>query len=96
MIGFYGYSKPSILDKFNYGSKFNENNMRCTSISFSITSEGKIDFDFMEVFISAIERLVIKDVVFYADKNIETTKQLVSRWPLPLARENSEYIIGNS
>ena len=70
--------------------------MRCTSISFSITSEGKIDFDFMEVFISAIERLVIKDVVFYADKNIETTKQLVSRWPLPLARENSEYIIGNS
>jgi|GEM_PF-3337041 len=53
--------------------------MRCTPISFSIASEDEIDFDFTEVFISAIERLVIKDVVFYADKNMETTKRLVSR-----------------
>jgi hypothetical protein len=32
----------------------------------------------METFISAIQKLVIKDVVLYADKKIATTKSLVN------------------
>lgn len=38
---------------------------------------GTINFDFMEVFISAIQKLVIKDVVLYANRKIEETKKLV-------------------
>lgn len=38
---------------------------------------GAIDFDFMEVFISAIQKLVIKDVVLYANRKISETKKLV-------------------
>lgn len=36
---------------------------------------GKIDFDFMETYISAITKLAIKDVVKYADKRIAATKK---------------------
>ena len=37
------------------------------------------DFEFMETFIRAIEKLVITDVVKWLDAQIETTKQVVSR-----------------
>ena len=40
---------------------------------------GKIDFAFMENFISAIKKLVIKDVVLYADRKIEKTKDVIKR-----------------
>ena len=40
--------------------------------------DGKIDFVFMEIFISAIKKLAIKDVVLYNDKKIEATKTVIS------------------
>ena len=40
--------------------------------------DGKIDFAFMETFISAIKKLAIKDVVLYSDKKIAATKAVVS------------------
>ncbi|WP_302988686.1 restriction endonuclease subunit S [uncultured Muribaculum sp.] len=39
--------------------------------------DGKIDFAFMETFISAIKKMAIKDVVTYADKKIKTTKDII-------------------
>lgn len=36
--------------------------------------DGKIDFDFMTTFISAIQKLVIKDVVLYSNRKIDDTK----------------------
>ena len=38
---------------------------------------GKIDFEFMETLISAIQKIIIKDVVLYSSKKIEATKKLV-------------------
>ncbi|WP_264765726.1 restriction endonuclease subunit S [Moraxella catarrhalis] len=43
------------------------------------TKNGEIDFDFMETLISAIQKLVIKDVVLYADKKIAATKQAMGK-----------------
>lgn len=40
---------------------------------------GKIDFDFMETLISAVKKLVIKDVVSCANRKIEKTKEVMSR-----------------
>lgn len=40
---------------------------------------GKIDFEFMEAYIPAITKLVIKDVVKYADKRIVATKKIVNK-----------------
>lgn len=39
---------------------------------------GKIDFAFMETFISAIKKLAIKDVVKYSNEKINATKKVVS------------------
>ena len=39
---------------------------------------GKIDFEFMETLISAIQKEIIKDVVLYTDKKIKATKKVVS------------------
>ena len=40
---------------------------------------GKIDFELMENFISAMKKLAIKDVVIYADKKISATKSVVKQ-----------------
>lgn len=40
--------------------------------------DGKIDFTFMETFISAIKKLAIKDVVLYSNQKIAATKAVVS------------------
>lgn len=57
----------------------NVNNVfRSTKIQLP-TKDGKIDFDFMEMFISAIKKFVIKNVVLYADRKIKTTSQLLQK-----------------
>ena len=43
------------------------------------TLNDEIDYKFMKDFIYAIEKLVIKDVVIWADKKIEATKQVAGR-----------------
>ena len=39
--------------------------------------DGKIDFDFMDTFISAIKKITIKDVVLYSDRKIKATKKAI-------------------
>ena len=39
--------------------------------------DSKIDFAFMETFISAIKKLAIKDVVLYSDQKIKATKNVI-------------------
>ena len=40
---------------------------------------GKIDFSFMDTFISALKKLAIKEVVLYSDRKITATKELVAK-----------------
>jgi hypothetical protein len=42
------------------------------------TKNNQPDYQTMEILISAIQKLVIKDVVLFADKKIETTKKVVN------------------
>ncbi len=37
------------------------------------------NYTIMETFISAIQKLVIKDVVLYADKKIATTRNVIKK-----------------
>ena len=41
------------------------------------TKNDKPDYEYMESLISAVQKLVIKDVVIYADKKIEATKKVI-------------------
>ena len=63
--------------QFSWGSsRFNEDTIKNQYISLPIKN-NEIDFEFIEVFISAIQKLIIKDVVLYADRKILETKKLV-------------------
>lgn len=63
---------------FDYGNKFNRAIASDMSIALP-TREGEIDFVCMETLISAIQKLVIKDVVLYADREIEATKNVIDK-----------------
>lgn len=43
------------------------------------TKNGQIDFEFMENFIRAIEKTVIKNVVIYTDEKINLTKKVCEK-----------------
>lgn len=43
------------------------------------TLDDEIDYALMETLISAIQKLVIKDVVLYADREIEATKRVIDK-----------------
>ena len=50
----------------------------CPGFWVHITPDGKPDFDYMERYIRAIEKLTIANVVKYKDEVIDTTKKLVN------------------
>lgn len=43
------------------------------------TKNNEIDFTYMELLISAVKKLVIKDVALYADNKINATKKSVKQ-----------------
>lgn len=67
----------SIKPKFFYEFKATWERVQNENIMLPVTKTGEIDFDFMETFISAVQKLVIKDVVLYADKKIAAAKEAV-------------------
>lgn len=50
-----------------------------TKILLPIDSNGNIDYEYMNILISAIQKEVIKGVVDYADKNIDAMKKVVKK-----------------
>jgi len=68
--------KTSYTGKFSYSNNFYAKDADELNISLpSINNQP--NYELMETFISAIQKLVIKDVVLYADKKIEATKSVV-------------------
>lgn len=65
-----------IKTKYSYNSKATKIELKKTVIALPIKNQQP-DYDTMETFISAIQKLVIKDVVIYADRKIEATKSVV-------------------
>ena len=60
---------------------FNYNTGMATALDITFklpTKDGEIDFEYMETLISAVQKLVIKDVVLWADKKISATQQVIS------------------
>ena len=68
--------RKAILElNYDYGTKFNRDKIRITKIQLPATNQ-KIDYDLMGSFISAIQKLIIKDLVLYANKKIDSTKSV--------------------
>ena len=69
--------RVSTSKKYDYGNKFNREAMNKTIIQL-LTKNKKPDYKIMGTFISAIQKLVIKDVVLYTDEKIATSKEVVN------------------
>lgn len=70
----------SVLGKFDYGKKLRSSQ----SLDFKMylpTKNNQPDYSTMQTLIFAIQKLVIKDLVQYADRKIEATKQVVGFTP---------------
>jgi hypothetical protein len=66
----------STSKKYDYGTKFNRVAMNSTKIQLP-TKDQKPNYKLMQTLISAIQKMVIKEVVLYADRKIEATRRVV-------------------
>ena len=69
--------KSSHNGQFNYGKNFYAKDADELFIQLPVKN-GTPDFETMELLISSVHKLVIKDVVLYSDKKIAATKKIVS------------------
>ena len=69
--------QKAIKTKFGWDNKAVWSKVQHETISLPINN-NKLDDQIMETFISAIQKLVIKDVVLYADEKIATSKEVVN------------------
>ncbi len=69
--------KKSLSHKYSWGDSISNKKIQNDKMMVPVKN-GKIDYDVMNDLISAIQKLVIKDVVDYADNKIEKTKQVVN------------------
>ena len=67
--------KAAHTGKFDYGHNFYAKDADALDIMLP-SKDGKPDYQAMELLISAIQKLVIKDVVRYADRKIAGAKQI--------------------
>ena len=68
--------KAAHTGKFDYGHNFYAKDADALDIQLP-TKDGKPDYDTMTALISAVQKLVIKDVVLYTDRKIEGTRQIL-------------------
>lgn len=63
---------------FNYNNMCSWNKIKDDTVLLPSTPTGSPDWDYMESYIRAIEKVVIRDVVDWKDKEIEMTRKIVN------------------
>jgi hypothetical protein len=69
--------KSSHAGQFDYSRNFYAKDADELQIQLPVTANGTPDYAFMETLISAMQKVVIKQVVAYLDERIDTTQSLV-------------------
>lgn len=70
--------KKSLGNKYTWGNSVSHKKIKQEDITLPITASKTLDQTFIETFIRAIQKLVIKDVVLYADQKIAASKTIVA------------------
>ena len=78
MLYFVSSLRQAAGDGWSYANKFTRDKVSKIDMLLPVTSSGDIDFDFMETYITAIEKQSICGVIKYKDKMIQTTKDVVN------------------
>lgn len=68
--------KKSLRHKYSWGDSISNKKIQKDKVMLPV-KDGAVDYRIMARLISAVQKLVIKDVVIWADKKIEATKQVV-------------------
>lgn len=68
----------NIKNKFDYNAKATKIALKNTEIVLP-TQNWEIDFEFMETFIRAVEKLVIKDLVIWNEKKIQAYREVINK-----------------
>ncbi len=68
----------SLNHKYSWGNSISKTKIQTDRVSLPV-KDKKPAFSDMEILISAIQKIVIKDVVLFADRKIEATKEVVSK-----------------
>ena len=71
--------KKQAAGRFDYATKFNRKVAAEMTIKLPISSQGDIDFNFMENFVRAQKKLSIKDVVDWKNIIITKTQEIVNK-----------------
>lgn len=64
--------------KYDYGHKLRASQTTNFEILLPVSAEGTPDFDFMSNLMRAMQKVVIKGVVEWADKRVEKTKGVIA------------------
>lgn len=70
--------KVSYAGQFSYSRNFYAKDADMLNL-FLPTKNQQPDYNYMQTLISAVQKLVIKDTVLYADRKIQATKDIVRR-----------------
>ncbi len=70
--------RASNTGKFSYDRNFYAKDADELIISLPVNCTGNINYEFMALLTQAIQKIVIKDVVRYADERIEATNEVVA------------------
>lgn len=76
MLFFATAISKSLQGKYSYGNKLRSSHSHNFSMMLP-TKNGAPDFKLMETLIVAVQKLIIKDVVLYADSRIAATKEII-------------------
>ena len=76
-MGFIASIAKVIKYKFSYNNKATKIALKNTIIKL-LAKDGQPDYQLMEMLISAVQKLVIKGVVDYADQKLAATKQAIT------------------
>ena len=68
----------SLKHKYSWGNSISSRKIKSDAIMLPVKND-KPDFDTLETLISAVKKLVIKDVVEYANHKIRATKQVIAQ-----------------
>ena len=71
--------KAAHTGKFDYGHNFYAKDADALYISLPVNEAGNPDYGKMAIIISAIHKLVIKDVVSFTDRKIAWTKEVIAK-----------------
>ncbi|MDR0300678.1 MAG: restriction endonuclease subunit S [Streptococcaceae bacterium] len=67
----------SLSHLYSWGNSISRSKIQSDIVALPVSADGEIDFDFVSNLMSAMQKVVIKGVVDWADKRIEKTRGVV-------------------